>query len=57
MSENYAEYELAKVNGGSNLLKVKIADVSGGKTRWMGVTPETFAKIAEILRQAPEMQW
>ena len=57
MSKSYAEYELAKVNSDSGPLRVKIADAFEGETRWMSVTPETLAKIAEVLRQAPEMQW
>lgn len=57
MRDSYAEYELAKVNAESDLLRIKVADAFEGETRWMHITPETFAKVAEVLHRAPEMQW
>lgn len=57
VTDSYADHELAKVNQESDLLRIKVADAFEGETRWMSITPETFTKIADILRQAPEMQW
>lgn len=57
MRDSYAEYELAKVNAESDLLRIKVADAFEGETRWMHITPDTFAKIAEVLHRAPETQW
>jgi hypothetical protein len=35
---------------------VKFRDVDDNSTRWMLVRPDTMAKIAAILREAPENQ-
>lgn len=57
MKDSYAEYELAKVNQESDLLRIKVADAFEGETRWMNITPETLAKVKAVLHDAPEMQW
>jgi hypothetical protein len=51
----YAEYELAKIDK-SRTIVVKFRDVDDNSTRWMLVRPDTMAKIAAILREAPENQ-
>lgn len=56
MSDTYAEYELCKIDKSKDL-KVKFWDARGGETRKLKVTPETMAKIAAILREAPENRW
>lgn len=55
-SRSYAEYELTKIDK-SRDLRVKFWDSRGGETRKIRVTPATMAKIAAILREAPENQW
>lgn len=55
-SRSYAEYELCKIDKSRNL-KVKFWDAHGGVTRKLKVTPATMAKLAAILREAPENQW
>lgn len=55
-SRSYAEYELAKIDK-SEAVRVKFWDSQGGETRKIRVTPATMAKIAAILREAPENQW
>lgn len=55
-SETYADYELARIDK-SRPVKVKFRDADGDITLWMRVSPASMAKIAAILRQAPEGQW
>lgn len=54
-SPTYADAELRKVNP-RDTTQIKIRG-QNGETRWMTLTPETLAKVAKVLRQAPEMQW
>lgn len=55
-SRSYAEYELCKIDKSQDL-KVKFWDARGGMTRKLKVTPETMAKLAAILREAPENRY
>lgn len=56
MTDSYGQYETNKIDT-SDIVRLKITDGNGGETRWISITPDTFAKIAEVLHRAPETQW
>lgn len=53
MSQTYADYELCKIDKSENV-KIKLVDQRGAYTNWISITPETMARIAAVLRTAPE---
>jgi hypothetical protein len=53
MSDTYADYELCKIDKSENI-RIQLKDHRGVGTNWISITPETMARIAAILRTAPE---
>jgi hypothetical protein len=53
MSDTYADYELCKIDKSENV-RIQFVDHQDASTNWISITPETMARIAAILRTAPE---